>query len=79
MEISMDTSQFKLPEANQAFKQSQKSENESEFGALHDVGKISEKGSGLGFQDVGQKSEEGSEFGALYDVGQKGGLVNVFA
>jgi hypothetical protein len=30
MEVSMDVSQFKLPEANQAFKQGQKSAKESE-------------------------------------------------
>ncbi len=63
MEVSMDTSQFMLPEANQALKNvGQKSEKESEFG-MQDAGKTSEKGSGLGFQDVGQK----------------GGTINVFA
>ncbi len=79
MEISMDTSQFKLPEANQTFKQGQKSEKESEFGAMQDVGQKSEEGSEFGaLLDVGQKSEEGSGFG-FQDDGQKGGFVNFFA
>ena len=51
MEVSMDTSQFKLPEANQAFKQDQKSKD---FG-FKNIGQKSEKGSGFGMQDVGQK------------------------
>ncbi len=75
MEVSMNTSQFRLPEANQALKQGQntknfvfknvgqKSEKESEFGAMQDVAKISEKGNEFGFQDDGQK----------------GGTINVFA
>ncbi len=51
MEISMDTSQFKLPEANQVFKQGQKV---NDFG-FKNVGQKSEKESEFGFQDDGQK------------------------
>jgi hypothetical protein len=51
MKVSMDTSQFKLSEANQAFKQGQKVKD---FG-FKNVGQISEKGSEFGFQDAGQK------------------------
>ncbi len=52
MEVSMDTSQFKLPEANQAFKNvGQKSKD---FG-FENVGQKSEKESEFGMKDVGQK------------------------
>ncbi len=59
MEVTIDASQIKLPEANQAFKQGQ---NAKDFG-FKNVSQISEKESGLGFQDDGQK----------------GGSFNVFA
>ncbi len=74
MEVSMDTSQFKLPEANQAFKQGQESKD---FG-FKNVGQKSEKESEFGTQDVGKISEKGSEFG-FQDDGRKGGTINVFA
>jgi hypothetical protein len=74
MKVSMDASQFKLPEANQAFKQGQKVKD---FGFKNVVRK-SEKESEFGMQDVGKKSEKGSGFG-FQDAGQKGGTINVFA
>jgi hypothetical protein len=74
MKVSMDASQFKLPEANQALKQDQKVKD---FG-FKNVGQKSEKESEFGMQDVGKKSEKGSGLG-FQDVGQKGGSVNVFA
>ncbi len=74
MEVSMDASQFKLPEANQAFKQGQ---NAKDFG-FKNVDQKSEKESEFGMQDIGMLSRFGSGLG-FQDVGQKGGSVNVFA
>ncbi len=51
MEVSMNTSQFKLPEANQALKQGQSAKD---FG-FKNVGQKSEKESEFGIQDDGQK------------------------
>ena len=54
MEITSSALSSKLPEANQALKQGQKSKG---FG-FKNVGQKSEKESGFGMKDVGQKRHE---------------------
>lgn len=72
MKVSMDASQFKLPEGNQALKQGQKSKGFGFKNVVQKYERLEEMKflkKNFGFKNVGQKSEKESEFG-MQDVGK---------